>query len=548
MSTPAPSSEPAVQVAARLLAEGRPGDAAARLATLVAEAPTYAAAHVLRATALEAAGRIDEAVVSWGRAAALVPGSPLVHRERERLLAMQVADEAPAGLPPAEAAAPPPFPFEDVAREDDVAETAAAEPATDETPADEAAIEDAADPLVAPPLPEPDDEDAALGPEADEEVDGPLLDFGLPTPPPTVEAEPAADEPPVADEPPFEDEPPIEATSAAEPPAGGPSGGEASDYDYTAPRSLDLSGLVFGDPPSPEPAAPEPPAAEPPAGDAPAYDYSAPRGLDASGLVFGDPPPPAETDDLPPIEVPPPFTPSPDAPDAEADETGTDESSGLPGGAPTEAAAPTPAEIDWVPDETGIAPVLPPEGALGTPPERPLPATLPNAADAETADDDDDVGDGDGWNVLSEADVPSPPPGTYAEPDVVPPEDPAPMPLDDDPFADIDAVVDEFASPGDAFGDAPPADGLSVADELDALISQLEDAPRIRPDPEYTGPEVSLDHGEVDDMVSETLAKIYAAQHQYVEAALVYEKLAARQPDQADELLERAAELRQRGG
>ena len=45
-------------------------------------------------------------------------------------------------------------------------------------------------------------------------------------------------------------------------------------------------------------------------------------------------------------------------------------------------------------------------------------------------------------------------------------------------------------------------------------------------------------------MASETLAKIYAAQHQYVAAAVIYEKLAARQPEQADELLERAAELR----
>ena len=51
----------------------------------------------------------------------------------------------------------------------------------------------------------------------------------------------------------------------------------------------------------------------------------------------------------------------------------------------------------------------------------------------------------------------------------------------------------------------------------------------------------------MDDLASETLAKIYAAQHQYVEAAVIYEKLAARQPDQAEELLDRAAELRRRG-
>ena len=87
-----------------------------------------------------------------------------------------------------------------------------------------------------------------------------------------------------------------------------------------------------------------------------------------------------------------------------------------------------------------------------------------------------------------------------------------------------------------------------MVDELDDLISQLEHAPRIKPDPAYDGPEVSLDVGDVDDMASETLAKIYAAQHQYVEAALVYEKLAARQPADADRLLDRAAELRERAG
>jgi hypothetical protein len=82
---------------------------------------------------------------------------------------------------------------------------------------------------------------------------------------------------------------------------------------------------------------------------------------------------------------------------------------------------------------------------------------------------------------------------------------------------------------------------------LDSLIAQLEDAPRIRPDPAFNGPEVSFDDEDVDEMASETLAKIYAAQHQYVEAALVYEKLAARQPDQAEEMLRRAAEMRERG-
>lgn len=238
------SPEPALQTAARFLAEGRPAEAAERLAALVGEAPTYAAAHVLRATALEAAGFVDEAIVSWGRAAALVPRSPLVHRERERLLASRVVDEGASELPP---------------------------------------------------------------------------------------AVPAHVEPTVL-----------------------------------APQAPD---------------------------------------------------PGAEVQQSPPREAP----------------------------------RQPPAE----------------EGRASTPSQ----------------------------------------------------EEPA----------------------------ASPPDPPEVADELDALISQLEDAPRIRPDPTYSGPTVSLDTPDVDDLASETLAKIYAAQHQYVEAAIIYEKLAARQPEEADDLLRRAAELRQRG-
>ena len=72
--------------------------------------------------------------------------------------------------------------------------------------------------------------------------------------------------------------------------------------------------------------------------------------------------------------------------------------------------------------------------------------------------------------------------------------------------------------------------------------------PRITPDPTFEGPAVSFDDRGNEDVASETLAKIYAAQHQYVEAAVVYERLAARTPDQADTLLARAAALRRKAG
>ena len=345
MTPPDPTPpEPALQAAARLLASGRPAEAVQRLGQMVAETPTYAAAHVLRATALEAAGRIDEAIVSWGRAAALVPRSPLVHRERERLLATRLAEAPPLDLPPAE-------------------------PDPDHAPLD-----------------------APAPPEAASE-DGPR--------PPADEA-------------------------------------------YGAPRTLDASDLVFVDAPLP------PRRAAPPS--------------------VSDPVPPA----------------SPAAQDVEA--------------SPRDAAPPDdgPAVYDWAAVAPAQAPIVPPEGDL---PPLPAPPPLPEPG---------------GWGVLDEVDIPTPPPSAYAEPDVIAPES-----------------LRNRSAP-------------TVADELDALITQLEDAPRIRPDPAYEGPETPLDAGDVDDLASETLAKIYAAQHQYVEAALIYEKLAARQPDQADELLERAAALRQR--
>ena len=50
-----------------------------------AATPTYAAAHVLLAVALDAAGDPAEALAAWHRAAFLVPRSPLVRRERQRL-------------------------------------------------------------------------------------------------------------------------------------------------------------------------------------------------------------------------------------------------------------------------------------------------------------------------------------------------------------------------------------------------------------------------------------------------------------------------------
>ncbi|MFN3595974.1 MAG: tetratricopeptide repeat protein [Rubricoccaceae bacterium] len=100
-------------------------------------------------------------------------------------------------------------------------------------------------------------------------------------------------------------------------------------------------------------------------------------------------------------------------------------------------------------------------------------------------------------------------------------------------------------SPEDAPESSPGT--YAVADELESLIESLSNAPRIRPDPAFEGPAVSFAEGEADEVLSETLARIYAAQRQYARAAYIYEKLAAQRPAQADELRAKAVEMRRLG-
>lgn len=82
-------------------------------------------------------------------------------------------------------------------------------------------------------------------------------------------------------------------------------------------------------------------------------------------------------------------------------------------------------------------------------------------------------------------------------------------------------------------------------DNLDRLIAQLEDA-RItaRPDLDNVSPP-DLDD-DIEDMVSETLARIYAAQNQHEEAARVYDQLAAQNPDRQVYFKQKAREMRGR--
>jgi tetratricopeptide (TPR) repeat protein len=100
---------------------------------------------------------------------------------------------------------------------------------------------------------------------------------------------------------------------------------------------------------------------------------------------------------------------------------------------------------------------------------------------------------------------------------------------------------------GDAEGDGSDDDG-----DLDRLIEELESA-RIDPsgidptsEPEAgDAPEPDLE-SDVGEMVSETLARIYANQGQYRDASRIYVKLAARDPERIREYLEKAASMREK--
>ena len=431
-----------IQKAARFLAEGRAQEAATVLEHLARTFPAYVTAHVLLAKAYETTGREADALNAWHQAYFLMPGSPLIVRQRTRLIQRVTTAPAPeAAAPAAPAPAPAPAPVP--------------EPAT--TSGDWVDVDVSAD----------------AGAE-------PLAEW---VPVPDAQPEAQTEIPPVE----WLDDEELEAI--APPPS-----------EDQQRRAEDWSGVEWDRAPAGEeaPSAPEW------------------HGVDEEVSA-----PPAG-EEAPIWSAPP--------------ESG--DSRGAPEHSWRKASDEAPPEDGWrVVDEfardqdfrtEAEATVHPPAGTrreettretVEGPPDEPEPrediggSAIPDLeapAAAETP--------GDEWVDLDIA--PTPPFATGQPEQDRPPEEPR-QPGKDDFMQDVT--------------------------DLDALIDRLEKAPRIRPAAEDEADPGEDEFGD-DEIVSETLARIYEAQKQYAAAARAYDLLVRQHPDRAEEFARRAAEMRVRAG
>jgi len=132
---------------------------------------------------------------------------------------------------------------------------------------------------------------------------------------------------------------------------------------------------------------------------------------------------------------------------------------------------------------------------------------------------------------------------------LVPPLEQVDEETDDEPVARAAAIpvpIRETAPAAAAAAEvSEPVDetvALDGIEDLDRLIDELETA-RIVPDPEIDDIDEADLTTDIEDVVSETLARIYASQNCFMEAGEVYEKLALQHPERSDEFRGKAADM-----
>lgn len=151
-----------------------------------------------------------------------------------------------------------------------------------------------------------------------------------------------------------------------------------------------------------------------------------------------------------------------------------------------------------------------------------------------------------GWAIVSEEEhVPHDDDASSVEPEPMAPsgEEDERIPvrdIEDSSTEESFSTEEEVSAEDDASIETPDA----LSGELDDLISRLENASRIKPDPDFKGPEVEVAAETPPDLVSETLAGVYVEQGQYQKAAETYEQLAEQIPERAEDFKQRAAEMR----
>ena len=86
----------------------------------------------------------------------------------------------------------------------------------------------------------------------------------------------------------------------------------------------------------------------------------------------------------------------------------------------------------------------------------------------------------------------------------------------------------------------------NIDDRLDELAEEISTAKISDTPVESNNDEIDEESGYTGSIISETLAKIYAAQGEYKEAIKVYEKLMLKTPSKKEEYIERIRELNSR--